>query len=112
MIAFNKANAASEMALFGQETFERAEKTKGLTDPAYLKARGTSLAAAGPNGIDKMMREHGSTRWSGRRCRRRGRSTRCTVTRSAAAARAALRRSRDIRTSPCRWGRSRGCRSG
>ena len=46
------------MALFGQETFEQAEKTKGLTDPEYVKARRVSLAAAGANGIDKMMREH------------------------------------------------------
>jgi amidase len=58
VIAFNKANAATEMPLFGQETFERAEKTKGLSDPAYIKARRISLAAAGTNGIDKMMREH------------------------------------------------------
>ena len=58
VIAFNKANATSEMALFGQETFERAEKTKGIADPAYLKARRISLAAAGTNGIDRMMREH------------------------------------------------------
>ncbi len=58
VIAFNKANARTEMALFGQETFERAEKTKGLSDPAYLKARRISFAAAGPNGIDKMMRDH------------------------------------------------------
>ena len=58
VIAFNKANAGTEMALFGQETFERAEKTKGLSDPAYLKARRISFAAAGPNGIDKMMRDH------------------------------------------------------
>ena len=58
VIAFNKANAASEMALFGQDIFERAEKTKGLDDPAYIKARKTSFDAAGPNGIDKMMRDH------------------------------------------------------
>ena len=58
LIAFNKANASSEMALFGQETFERAEKTKGVADPAYAKARRVSLAAAGANGIDKMMRDH------------------------------------------------------
>ena len=58
VIAFNKANAGSEMALFGQDIFERAEKTKGLDDPAYLKARKTSFEAAGPNGIDKMMRDH------------------------------------------------------
>jgi len=58
LIAFNKAHAGSEMALFGQETFERAQKTKGLADPAYAKARRISLAAAGANGIDKMMRDH------------------------------------------------------
>ncbi len=58
VIAFNKANAATELGLFGQETFEQAEKTKGLSDPAYLKARRISLAAAGANGIDKMMRDH------------------------------------------------------
>ena len=58
LIAFNKANAPSEMGLFAQETFERAQGTKGLADPAYLKARRISLAAAGVNGIDKMMRDH------------------------------------------------------
>jgi amidase len=58
LIAFNKAHAGSEMALFGQETFEKAQRTKGLADPAYAKARQISLAAAGANGIDKMMREH------------------------------------------------------
>ena len=56
VIAFNKANAATEMALFGQELFERAQKTKGLNDPAYLKARRISFAAAGPNGIDRMLK--------------------------------------------------------
>jgi len=55
LIAFNKANAAAEMGLFGQDTFEKAEATKGLTDPAYLKARETSLRLAGKEGIDKML---------------------------------------------------------
>jgi amidase len=58
LIAFNKANAATELALFGQETFERAQKTKGIADSAYLKARKVSLAAAGVNGIDKLLRDH------------------------------------------------------
>ena len=58
VITFNKANAGTEMALFGQETFEQAQKTKGLSDPAYLKARRVSFAAAGPNGIDMMIRTH------------------------------------------------------
>jgi amidase len=38
VIAFNTANTAQEMPYFGQELFEQAEKTKGLDDPAYLKA--------------------------------------------------------------------------
>lgn len=58
IIAFNKTYAAQEMPLFGQETFEKAEATKGLDDPAYKKARETSFRAAGPNGIDRMLKEH------------------------------------------------------
>jgi amidase len=38
LIAFNTANAGKEMPYFGQETFIKAEATKGLSDPAYLKA--------------------------------------------------------------------------
>ena len=45
MIAFNKARLREEMPLFGQETFEQAEKTKGLDD-AYKKARATIVNAA------------------------------------------------------------------
>ncbi len=44
-IAFNKGNAR-EMALFGQEIFERAEATRGLDDPAYKTARANSLQLA------------------------------------------------------------------
>lgn len=58
VIAYNQAHLRLEMALFGQETFERAEKTKGLDDPAYKKARETSFRAAGPNGIDRLLKEH------------------------------------------------------
>ena len=58
VIAFNKANANREMALFGQDLFEQAEKTKGLADPDYRKARETSLRLAGAEGIDKMLRDH------------------------------------------------------
>jgi amidase len=56
VIAFDNAHMPAEMALFGQETFERAEKTKGLNDPAYKKARQLSFAAAGPNGIDRLLK--------------------------------------------------------
>jgi len=58
VIAFNNAHQSEELALFGQETFEQAEKTKGLDDPAYLKARGDSFMAAGPNGIDKLLKDN------------------------------------------------------
>ena len=58
VIAFNKANAGAELALFGQETFEQAETTKGLDDPEYKQARATSFRLAGPEGIDRMLREH------------------------------------------------------
>src|SRR5580692_6892338 len=35
VIAFDAAHADRELALFWQETFEKAEATKGLDDPAY-----------------------------------------------------------------------------
>ncbi len=55
VIAFNKAHADRELALFGQETFIKADATKGLDDPAYKAARSTSFHAAGPDGIDAML---------------------------------------------------------
>jgi amidase len=58
VIAFDKAHARQEMSLFGQDSFEDAEKTKGLNDPAYKKARETSFRAAGPNGIDRLLKQY------------------------------------------------------
>ncbi|HEX6740336.1 MAG TPA: amidase [Sphingomicrobium sp.] len=58
VIGFDKANLKQEMPLFGQETFEQAEKTKGLADPAYKKARAISFQAAGPNGIDRLLKTY------------------------------------------------------
>ena len=58
LIAFNNANAATEMPLFGQDIFEGSEKTKGLDDPEYKKARATSLRLAGAEGIDKLLKQH------------------------------------------------------
>ena len=46
VIAFNKANAVQEMPYFGQELFEQAEQTKGLDDPAYIKASSFARAAS------------------------------------------------------------------
>ncbi len=58
LIAFDKEHAQQEMTLFGQELFEAAEKTRGLDDPAYKKARKASFEAAGPNGIDRLLKEY------------------------------------------------------
>jgi amidase len=58
LIAFDNAHAQQEMSLFGQELFEQAQKTKGLRDPSYKKARQASFAAAGPNGIDALLKKY------------------------------------------------------
>ncbi|MET3825040.1 amidase [Sphingomonas sp. PvP055] len=55
VIAFNQANAASEMPFFAQETFVAAAQTRGLTDPEYLGARAKSLRLAGAEGIDALL---------------------------------------------------------
>ncbi|ACL96023.1 amidase [Caulobacter vibrioides] len=59
VIAFNKATP-KEFEWFGQESFERAEKTKGLDDPEYLKALADSKRLAGPEGIDKILKDTGA----------------------------------------------------
>lgn len=56
LIAFNQANAAREMPLFGQDLFVQSQATKGTADPAYRRARAASFNAAGPNGIDRLLR--------------------------------------------------------
>ena len=58
LIAFDKGHERQEMSLFGQELFEQGEKTKGLADPAYKKARQASFKAAGPKGIDRLLRQY------------------------------------------------------
>jgi len=57
VIAFNR-ETPRELTLFGQDLFERAEATKGLDDPAYVKALKAAKQAAGPDGIDKLIAEH------------------------------------------------------
>ncbi|MBX3565992.1 MAG: amidase [Sphingomonas sp.] len=56
VIAFNLANAEAEMPFFGQETFLKAEQTKGLDDPEYKAARAKSLRQARAEGIDAMLK--------------------------------------------------------
>ena len=57
VIAFNKATPR-ELALFGQDAFEFAATTKGLSDPLYVKARRDSLKTAGADGIDALIAKH------------------------------------------------------
>jgi len=57
LIAFNRDHAEVEMALFGQDLFERAQASGGL-DGEWRRARATSLRLAGPEGIDRLLREH------------------------------------------------------
>ena len=58
LIAFDLAHADAEMPLFAQELFEEADKTRGLTDPAYLKAVVDAHELAGPGGIDKLLADN------------------------------------------------------
>jgi len=58
LIAFNDRNAAQEMPLFGQDLFIQADKTKGLDDPAYRKNLADSRRFAGPQGVDKLLKQH------------------------------------------------------
>ncbi len=61
VIAFNTANADREMALFGQDFFEQSEASKGLDDPAYLKAKADAARLAGPEGIDALLAKYDVT---------------------------------------------------
>jgi len=58
LIAFNRAHAATEMPLFGQELFTRAEATAGPQDAAYVHALEDGRRIAGRDGIDRIMAEH------------------------------------------------------
>lgn len=57
LIAFNKAHCAEEMTYFGQELFELAEATTGLSDPIYRDARKLCVDLTRRHGIDQVMRE-------------------------------------------------------
>ena len=58
LIAFNKANAAVELAWFDQSLFDLAESQKGLDDAEYRDALAKAKRLAGPEGIDKLMKTH------------------------------------------------------
>jgi amidase len=57
VIAFDRATPR-EIALFGQDLFEKAEATKGLDDADYRNARALSLRLAGRDGIDAMLAKY------------------------------------------------------
>ena len=58
LIQFDKDHCTEEMKYFGQEWFEQAETTTGLSDPAYLAARANCVRRTRAEGIDRVMREH------------------------------------------------------
>ena len=57
VIAFNSVHPR-ETALFGQDTFEAAERTKGAADPAYIAASTDARRIAGPDGIDRLIADN------------------------------------------------------
>ena len=59
VIAFNQANAATELRWFGQDSFERAEKN--IDRAAHDKARANSFRLAGPEGIDALLAKNNVT---------------------------------------------------
>jgi len=58
LIRFNQANAARELALFGQEHLIAADARGPLTDAAYQSARLTCLRLARRDGIDAVLARH------------------------------------------------------
>ena len=59
VIEFNRREAAREMPFFGQELFEQSQSRKeSLDSPEYRKAVESNRRLAGPEGIDKLLREH------------------------------------------------------
>jgi amidase len=58
IIAFNKANADSELTHFGQETFEQADKEAGLNDAAYLEAVAKARRLSRAEGLDKLFADN------------------------------------------------------
>jgi len=61
VIAFNVANADSELALFGQDLFDESDALGPLTDEAYADALALVQTAARENGIDRLLAEHNVT---------------------------------------------------
>ncbi len=58
LIAYNTANAATELRWFGQDLFELGESQQALDSEEYRTALATARRLAGPEGIDRLLREH------------------------------------------------------
>nr|MCU0733341.1 amidase family protein [Hyphomonas sp.] len=58
VIAFNTANAGTELGLFGQDILEESDKLGPLTDEAYTEALALVQSATRQNGIDKLLAEN------------------------------------------------------
>ena len=58
VIAFNKAHADRELALFGQDLFETSVEKPGLDAEAYIEARDSIQKATRELGIDQILAEH------------------------------------------------------
>ena len=58
VIAFNKANAASVMPFFAQDTLERAEATQGIDSADYREALAICQRFSRAEGIDALFAEH------------------------------------------------------
>jgi amidase len=60
LIAFNKQHADVELAIFDQSIFEKTAPLGDLATPDYVSAREAVQRAAGPGGIDRLLRESGA----------------------------------------------------
>ena len=60
LIAFNRAHP-QELRWFDQGLFDLAETKPGLDDAGYIAARDSARTLAGPDGIDRLRREHDVT---------------------------------------------------
>ena len=58
LIAFNKAHP-DELKWFDQSLFELSETKGSLDSPAYIAARAKAARLAGPEGIDRLLKDHG-----------------------------------------------------
>ncbi len=61
IISFNRTHADQEMPHFGQEFFEMAVSPGSASESQYAEAHTRAHAAAGPNGIDRLVAEHNLT---------------------------------------------------